>query len=110
MTLRIQDPELFGVTESSVTLCFRVEDDAGPVDAPARVLVDGAARAVSEGPAGTRHVRVEDLAPGTRHRIDVEVRGAERAAHTPFFPDAFETHPAPPGGEVASFATLNDLH
>jgi hypothetical protein len=110
MTLRICDPELFGVTESSVTLTFRVEDDAGPVDAPARVLLDGAPRAASEGPAGTRQVRIEGLRPGTRHRVEIEAKGAEPAARTPFFPESFETHPAPPGAEVASFATLNDLH
>jgi hypothetical protein len=110
MSLRIREPELFGVTESSVTLTFRVEDDAGPVDAPARVLVDGEPRAVSEGCAGTRQVRIEGLAPGTRHRLDVEADGGALAARTAFFPESFETHPAPPGDEVASFATLNDLH
>jgi hypothetical protein len=110
MTLRICHPELFGLTESSVTLTFRVEDEAGPVDAPARVLLDGVPRAASEGPAGTRHVRIEGLAAGTRHRVDIEAAGAEPAARTPFFPESFETHPAPPGREVASFATLNDLH
>ena len=109
MTLSIRDPELFGVTESSVTLSFRVEDASGPVDAPARVLLDGAPRARSQG-SGTRHLRIEGLAPGTRHRIAIETAGGEPAAHSPFFPESFETHPAPPGPELASFATLNDLH
>jgi hypothetical protein len=33
MLLAIGDPELFGPTESSVTLRLRVEDASGPVDA-----------------------------------------------------------------------------
>ena len=110
MPVAIRDPELFGVTESSVTLTFRVEDGAGPVDAPARVLLDGAQRAVSEGPAGTRQVRIEGLAPGSRHRISVEVEGGEPAARSPYFPESFETQAAPAAREIASFATLNDLH
>jgi Icc protein len=110
MTLRIVDPELFGLTESSVTVHFRIEDAKGPVDAPARLLLDGEARALSEGPAGTRRVRVEDLTPGRRYRLALEAPGAEPLERSPFFPESFETHPAPPGPEVASFATLNDLH
>jgi hypothetical protein len=110
VTLRIADPELFGLTESSATLYFRVEDDAGPVDAAAEVLLDGELRAVSEGAAGTRHVRLEGLAPARRYRLELRVRGGEAAAPTPFLPQGFETHPAPPAREVARFATLNDLH
>lgn len=110
MALRIRDPELFGLTESSATLYFRVEDGAGPVDAPAEVLVDGELRAVSEGPAGTRHVRVEGLDPGRSHRLELRVRGGEAAEPGPFLPESFETLPAPRAREVASFATLNDLH
>jgi hypothetical protein len=110
VTLHIRDPELFGVTESSATLHFRVEDDAGAVDAPAEVLVDGELRATSEGRAGTRRVRVEGLAPGRRYRLALRPRGGDVAAPTPFLPESFETHPAPPGREVASFATMNDLH
>jgi hypothetical protein len=110
MPLSIRDPELFGVTESSVTLTFRVEDGAGPVDAPARVRLDGVECAVSEGPAGTRQVRIEGLEPGSRHRIDVEGPGSEPAPRSPYFPEWFETHAAPAAEQVASFATLNDLH
>jgi predicted phosphodiesterase len=110
MPLRVRDPELFGVTESSVTLSFRVEDGAGAVDAPARVRIGGELRAVSEGPAGTRHLRIEGLVPGTRYDLALEVPNGEPVERTPFFPESFETHPATPGPEVASFATLNDLH
>src|SRR5690606_25686362 len=60
MRLHLRDPELFGVTADSLTVSFRVADDAGPVDAPVRVLVDGEVRAVSEG-GGTRVVRIEGL-------------------------------------------------
>jgi Icc protein len=107
--LRIADPELFGVTESSVTLSFVVEDAAGPVDAPARVVLDGETRAVSEGPAGTRLVRVESLDPGRRYRLEIRAEGATAVADR-FFPEQFDTLPAAGGSVSGSFATLNDLH
>jgi hypothetical protein len=109
MPLSIRDPELFGVGESDATLFFRVEDASGPVDAEARVLVDGELGARSEGPAATRCVRVEGLAPGTRHRVEIRVEGA-RAEPDEFFPEEFETLPTARAEQVASFATLNDLH
>ena len=46
MTLTIEGPEIFGVSESSLTLAFAVEDDSGPVDAEARATLDGEPRAV----------------------------------------------------------------
>ena len=110
MTLTVRDPELFGVTESSCTVSFAVHDAAGPVDARARVLIDGVVRAESEGVTGTRLVRVEALAPGTRHTIAVEAEGGARAGTDRWFPGEVETLPAPRGHAVTSFATLNDLH
>ena len=110
MAHRIADPELFGVTEASFCLTFRVEDAAGPVAAPARVLVDGELRAVSEGPAGTRHVRISDLAPATDYRIGIETPGGEPASRDRFFAGALRTLPAPRAAQVGCFATLNDLH
>lgn len=110
MTHRIADPELFGVTESAFSLSFRVEDGAGPVAAPARVLVEGEIRAVSEGPAGTRHVRVGDLAPATAYRIAIETPGGAPASRDRYFPAAVTTLPAPRAARVGSFGTLNDLH
>lgn len=107
---RIADPELFGVTESAFSLVFRVEDASGPVAAPARVLVDGELRVVSEGPAGTRQVRVEGLEPGTSHAIAIETPGGEPARRDRFFAGAVTTLPAPRAAQVGSFATLNDLH
>lgn len=109
MPLRVADPELFGRTESSLTLTFTVEDDAGPVDAEARVLVDGEVRATSGGVAGTRQLRVEGLDPGSPHRVEI-VCGDARAEHGALFPESVETLPAPAASEVACFATLNDLH
>jgi predicted phosphodiesterase len=106
---RVRDPELFGITEASFSLTFSVEDGAGPVDAEARVLVDGEVRASSAGTPGTRHVRVEGLAPGTSHRVEI-VCGDARAEPDALFPGAVTTLPAPRAAEVASFATLNDLH
>jgi predicted phosphodiesterase len=107
--LSVVHPELFGVTERGFTLVFDVEDAAGPVDAEARILVDGELRARSEG-AGTRHVRVEGLDPATSHRVEIQVRGAEPPERHVYFPESVETLPAPEASEVASFATLNDLH
>jgi predicted phosphodiesterase len=107
---RITDPELFGLTESSLTLTFGVEDAGGPVAAPAHVRIDGELRAVSEGPAGTRSVRIEGLDPGTTHRISIETPGGAAASRDAFFPGVATTLPAPRAREVASFATLNDLH
>jgi len=113
MRLSIADPELFGVTDTSATVSFVVRDTGVPVDEPAHVLVDGEVRAVSEGTCGTRLVRVEGLAPGTTHRLEiVRVRGDERVAAgaDAYFPGEATTLPAPTAEPVASFATLNDLH
>ncbi|HZR84109.1 MAG TPA: metallophosphoesterase [Candidatus Binatia bacterium] len=115
MRLAIRDPELFGVTETTATVTFVVAGPDGPVDAPARVLVDGVERAVSEGPAGTRLVRVDGLSPGTTQRLEIVpgARGSaagDAASPDPYFPGDVTTLPAPTAKEVASFATLNDLH
>jgi hypothetical protein len=110
MALRVADPELFGVTESSFTVSFCVEDAAGPVAAPAQVKVDGELRAVSEGPAGTRQLRIEGLAPATSHRVAIETPGGEPARPDPYFAGRVRTLPAPGAKQVGSFATLNDLH
>jgi hypothetical protein len=107
--MRIRDPELFGVTENSVTLSFVVEDDSGPVDAEARVRVGGALGARSHG-SGTRLVRVEGLEPGTEYEIAIEADGAAPAAPDRYFPGRATTLAAPRAAETASFATLNDLH
>lgn len=108
--LEIRDPELFGVTESTCTVTFAVHDASGPVAATARVLVDGRAAAVSGGDAGTRLVRVTDLAPGRRHELAIVAEDGTRAVTDRFFPGSVTTLPAPAGRAVASFATLNDLH
>jgi hypothetical protein len=109
MSLRVTDPELFGVTESSVSLFFRVEDGSGPVDAEARILLDGECRAISEG-LGTRSVRVDGLEPDVEYRLEIAVDGAPPVCADPYFPGSVRTHPAPSGAPTASFATLNDLH
>jgi predicted phosphodiesterase len=108
--LRILDPEIFGLTETSLTLTFAVSDGARPVDARAVVRVNGEARAISEGPAATRCLRIEGLAPDAEQRVEIEVRAAEPAERGRYFPDTVRTLPAPRAREVASFATLNDLH
>ena len=109
MPIRITHPELFGVREDTLTVHFDVEDDTGPVDAPARVLIDGEPRASHEGGDGTRRVVVSGLTPGTSYALAIESGGA-RAEHDEFFPERFETLAPARGREVATFATLNDLH
>jgi hypothetical protein len=109
MSLRVTDPELFGVTESSVSLFFGVEDGSGPVDAEARILLDGEARAISEG-LGTRCVRIDGLEPDVEYRLEIVVDGAPPLSADRYFPSSVRTHPAPSGAPTATFATLNDLH
>ena len=108
--IRIEKPEIFGVTESSLTLAFDVRDTQGPVDAEARVRIDGEVRAVSVGTAATRLVRIEGLEPGRQHRLSLEVTGGQPPLPDPYFPESVETLPQPEARETASFATLNDLH
>lgn len=110
MALRIVDPELFAVTADSVTLSFVVADEAGPVAAPARVTIDGVVRATSEGPAGTRLVRISGLAADTEQRVDIAAPGAAPVEPSRYFSGVAHTLPAPRGRLVARFATLNDLH
>jgi predicted phosphodiesterase len=108
--LRIEQPEVFGVTESSVALSFRVVDEQGAVDAPAWVRVDGRLVAVSAGSAGTRALRIDGLEPGAGVRIEIEAEPGAPAQHDEGFPETVRTLPAPRARQVASFATLNDLH
>jgi hypothetical protein len=110
MPLRVENPELFGVTESSLTLTFEIWDNAGPVAAPAAIALGGEVRAVSPGAAGTRHVRVEGLEPSTSYSLEIQVEGAASPEPARYFPESVETLPASDAHEVASFATLNDLH
>ncbi len=109
MPLQIRAPELFGVTHTSATVAFSVEDAEGPVDVRARVRIDGEVRAESEGAHG-RLVRIEGLEPGRSHTLAIEADGAEPAEPDPFLPERFETLPAPRAADVATFATMNDLH
>lgn len=110
MPLHIRDPEIFGVTDTSLTLAFRVEDDAGPVDAPAQLRVNGVPLARSETATPTRVVRVEGLDPGAEHRVEIEVAGAARPVPDRYFPESVRTLPAPRARRTATFATMNDLH
>ena len=110
MTLRIENAELFGVTESSLTLYFSVEADDGPIDAPANVRIDGEIRCVCEGISGTRRIEIDCLDPDTEYRIEIETSDGSPAIHDDPFPATARTLPKPSGELVASFATLNDLH
>ena len=111
MAIKIVDPEVLGITETSLTLAFRIEDETGaPVDAPAQVLLDGEARARVEPCDGTRLVRIEGLEPATPYRLGLECAGAPGLEPGPYFPESIATFPAPTTSEVSSFATLNDVH
>ncbi len=109
MALHVREPEIFGVTEESVTVAFRVEDEAGPVDAPAVVRV-GERCVTSHGAQGVHHVRVSGLDPDRTVRVAVELEGGTRAEPDAHFPGQVRTLPAPRSAPRASFATLNDLH
>jgi hypothetical protein len=110
MTLRIENAELFGVTESSLTLYFSVEADDGPVEAPASIRIDGEIRCVSEGISGTRRVEIDGLDPDTEYRLEIEASDGSTAVHEAPFPATVRTLSKPSGELVATFATLNDLH
>ena len=79
MPLAIRDAALFGLTESSATLCFRVEDAAGPVAADVEVRLDGEVRARSAAD-GTRVVRIDGLEPGRPYALALEAEGAARCS------------------------------
>jgi predicted phosphodiesterase len=110
MPLTIRDPEILGVTASTTTLAFRVEDGAGPVDAVARVLLDGELRARSESDVATRLVRIEGLDPDTEYEVAIEVDGADAPVPDRYFSGRVRTLRAPGARRTATFATMNDLH
>ena len=108
--LSIVQPKVFGLTESTVTLAFTVHAGDTPVDAEATVSIDGDIRAVSKGSVGTRLVRIRDLSPDTEHDIEIATAAGRRAETGRYFSGQARTLPSPTAPEVASFATLNDLH
>ncbi len=108
--LSIEQPKIFGVTDSAITLAFTVHDGDTPVDAEATVSIDGDVRAVSKGRAGTRLVRIDDLSPDTEHDVEIATAAGRVAEIGRYFPGKAHTLPAPTAPEVATFATLNDLH
>ena len=110
MPILIRDPEIFGLTETTLTVCFRVESDGAPVDARARVRVDGSVRAESESGAATRVVRIDGLMPDTEQQVEIEVVGAAAPPRDAYFPNSVRTLPAPRAQRTARFATMNDLH
>ncbi len=104
----ISHPKVFGVTESSITIVFGVSEGERLIDAEATVRLDGQPRAVSK-TVGTRLVRIEGLEPDTEVSIAIE-SGDATAEESRYFSGRARTLPAPRTNEVASFATLNDLH
>jgi len=107
-TRSISEPKLFGITESSLSLVFGVAEGDQLVDAEATVRLNGDVRAVSKQP-GTRLVRIDDLEPATEYEIEILSDGA-CAEPNRYLPAKVRTLAAPAAAEVASFATLNDLH
>ncbi len=110
MALRIADPEIFGVTDDSLTLFFRVVEDEAPVDAEARVRVNGELRGTSRGDGACRQLRLQGLEPDSELRVDLEVTGAEAPERDAYFPERVRTLPRPTAASVARLATLNDVH
>ena len=107
-TRSISEPKLFGVTENSITLVFGVLEGEQFIDAEASVRLNDEVCDVSKEP-GTRLVRLDGLAPATEYEIEIR-SGDARAEQNRYFPGKAITHETPASTEVASFATLNDLH
>ncbi|MEE8581341.1 MAG: metallophosphoesterase [Myxococcota bacterium] len=110
MKLEIRDPEVFGVTESSITLAYSLEDAAGPIATESQILLNGEIRAQVDGGPATRLVRIEGLESSTEYRVEIRAAGAVPPAEDRYFPHRVTTLPAPESSPVGSFATLNDLH
>ncbi len=115
MSLHFRYREIFGITDSSLTLSWALEDDSGPADVASGLFIDGESRAEFGSTDETRLVRVEGLEPGTDYRIEIRASGLTPETPDPdepkrYFSDTVRTLPAPAAGQVASFATLNDLH
>ena len=111
MTLHIDHAELLGVSDSTLTLSFQVRDASDSVtEAAARVLVGDSVHILPPGDAPTRLVRIDGLSPATEYSIGIETEEGHGALHDDFFPDRATTLPAPTAPEVASFASLNDVH
>ena len=102
--MSLHDPEVFGVTESSLTVAYRVDGAA-----ESEVLLDGEVQAVGIGPGVQLH-RIEGLDPDREYRVDVRAPGATDAQHDGYFPETVRSLPAPRAEQVATFATLNDVH
>lgn len=107
-TRDVSEPKVFGVSEHSLTLVFGVTEGDQLVDAEATVRLNGDVRAVSKEP-GTRLVRIDGLEPATEYEIRIE-SGDASAGRGRYFSGRARTLDAPESSEVASFATLNDLH
>jgi hypothetical protein len=108
----ISRPKVFGVTETSISLVFGVTEGDDLIDAEATVRLNGQVRATSH-EAGTRLVRIEGLEPATDYAIEIEAAGASAevdAEANRYFTGSARTHDAPAATQVASFATMNDLH
>ncbi len=110
MKIRLCDPEVLGVTESSVTLSYSLENSAGPVDAPSQVVLNREVHATVEGPEGTRLVRIEGLEPATEYTVEIRSSRTPLPSNDRYFPARVTTLPAPTAAEVGHLATLNDLH
>jgi predicted phosphodiesterase len=109
MARRIRDAELFGVTESSFTLSFDVCEGDDSIETEARVVVSGELHRVAP-TRGTRLARIEGLPANTSLQVSIEADGAEPPEPDAFFDGRVTTLPESDAKQVASFATLNDVH
>jgi len=105
MTAVIYEPEVFGLTESSITIAYRSTLEAGTCE----VLIDGTLRARDRDPGPHLH-RIEGLEPDRSHRVEIRSETGEGAPHDRYFPEQVRTLSAPGADTAGTFATLNDVH
>lgn len=120
--MRIIDPEITAVSDTTATVAFATVDDDGELrPAPAEVVLrraDGGPRRVVRlevdddvvAADGVRLVTLDTLEPATLYDVDIVVDGESAEVDQLFFPGELRTLPTPPGELLATVATVSDLH
>lgn len=105
MTTGIRDPEVFGLTESTVTIAYHSTPDAGSCE----ILLDDRVQTTHFTPGAHLH-RIDGLDANRNYRLRIRPERGREAPYDRYFPEIVQTLPAPDAEEVATFATLNDVH
>lgn len=119
--MRIATSELFGVTDTSATVCFQsVTDEEVPHPHDATVIVEAAVGGTghatychgkdTEASNGICLVRIEDLLPDTTYDLRIQIDHHRAEPEEPFLPARFRTLATPPGALLATIATVSDMH